>query len=201
MSTPTTDASTEEWDRAVMEKRRQTRSTNSSKSSSDNSSTFPTNPNNTPTSEYREMISRHLAKTAGMEAAEYANAKIAYKEEQKNKDIDYIKSGKASPRQMADFKSIYHDEIREEVEGAKSAADEAADEARKRRSPTTPRSAATTPIPIPPPTKPTKYYLGGRTKRRSTKGRKTRKGKRAIKSKKAKKAHRSKKYKRTSRKR
>jgi len=202
MSTPTRDASTEEWDRAVRERRRTpSTNTNSSKSSSDISSTIQTNPNNTPTDEYREMISRELAKTAGMEAASYANEKAAYNETRKQKDINYIKSGKASPRQLAEFKSIYHDEIREEVEGAKSAADEAADEARKRKSPTTPRSAATTPIPIPPPTKPTKYYLGGRTKRRSTKGRKTRKGKRVQKSKKAKKAHRSKKYKRKSRKR
>lgn len=197
MSTPTADASTEEWDRAVRE-RRQTRSSNSS---SDISSTIPSNPNNTPTDEYREMISRHLAKTAAMEAAEYANAKTAYKDSQKQKDINYIKSGKASPRQMAEFKSIYHDEIREEVEGAKHSADKAVSEMEKRKSPNTPRSAATTPIPIPPPTKPTKYYLGGRAKRRSTKGRKTRKGKRVQKSKKAKKAHRSKKYKRMSRKR
>lgn len=201
MSTPTTDASTEEWDRAVRERRRRTLSTNTN-TSSDISSTIPTNPNNTPTDEGREIISRHLAKTAAMEAAEYANAKAAHKESLKQKDINYIKSGKASPLQVEKFKSIYHDDIREEVEGAKYSADKAVSEMEKRKSPNTPRSSATTPIPIPVTNSPYSYIgLGGRTKRRSTKGRKTRKGKRSIKSKKAKKARRSKKYKRMSRKR
>ena len=198
MSTPTTDASTEEWDRAVRE-RRQTRSSNSS---SDISSTIPSNPNNTPTDEYREMISRHLAKTAALEAAEYANAKAAHKEAQKQKYIDHIKSGKATPTQISKFKSIYDDDIREEVESVRPTAIVAASEARKRNSPNTPRSPVTTPIPIPTKNRPISYIgLGGRTKRRSTKGRKTRKGKRVQKSKKAKKAHRSKKYKKMSRKR
>jgi len=201
MSTPTEESNEADWNRAVMERRRRTPSTNTN-TSSDISSAIPTNPNNTPTDEGREMISRSLAKTAAMEAAEYANAKAAHKESLKQKDINYIKSGKASPLQMEKFKSIYHDDIREEVEGAKHSADKAVSEMEKRKSPNTPRSSATTPIPIPVKNRPHSYIgLGGRTKRRSTKRRKTRKGKRVQKSKKAKKAHRSKKYKRKSRKR
>ena len=200
MSTPTTDASTEDWDRAVRERRRRTPSTNTSTAtSSDISSAVPTNPDNTPTEEYDEMVSRQIAKTAAMEAASYANKKAAVKEARKQKYINHIKSGEATQRQINDFKSIYDDDIREEFESARPSALNAASEAMKRKSPNTPRSPVTTPIPIPFKNNP-KSYLGGRTKRRSRKGIKTRREKRVIKSKKAKKAHRSKKYKKMSRK-
>mgnify|MGYP007114438692 CR=1 FL=1 len=175
-----------------MERRRNSRSSRSSNTNSDISSAVASNHHNTPTEEYlehqaqhREMMTRHLAKTAAIEAAAYAAEKSAFKEQQKKKDINYIRSGKASPQQVEKFKSVYYDDIREEVESAKPAANDAVAEVVKRKSPVTPRPTATTPIAIPEPTKANKYYLGGRTKRRSTKGKKTRRGKRGRKSKKA----------------
>ena len=108
----------------------------------------------------------------------------AHNELKKQKDIDYIKSGRASPTEKQKFMSSYQQEIADEIAEAEKKAKETAMMTGKSA------SRATSPIAIPVARSFSAPFGGRRTGRRSkkgrkTKGRKTRRGKRVRKSKKA----------------